>query len=174
MGFQFGTIPGKSDIQVSISGRNFTTVTKKVEATVTGTGTTTLTIDNPTQGGSGDSKRFELVALVERNGETVRGLSVTFRTSHGLLTNTPTGDTPITNPDGGDAPVNEIIVLPQVEKTQVMDITDRLGKAQCLYDLGGNTGRQEIDAIIYEGDPKNKRQVTFCQRAGRKRWWRWW
>ena len=159
VGFQFGTIPGKSEIQVSISGRNFTTVTKKVEATVTGTGTTTLTIDNPNTGRLGDSKRFELVALVERNGETVRGLSVTFRTSHGLLTNTPTGDTPITNPDGGDVVKDNS--APQVEKTQVMDITDRLGKARVFYDLDGNTGRQEIDAIIYEGDPKNKRQVTF-------------
>ena len=159
VGFQFGTIPGKSEIQVSISGRNFTTVTKKVEATVTGTGTTTLTIDNPNTGRLGDSKRFELVALVERNGETVRGLSVTFRTSHGLLTNTPTGDTPITNPDGGDVVKDNS--APQVEKTQVMDITDRLGKARVFYDLDGNTGRQEIDAIIYEGDPKDKRQVTF-------------
>ena len=157
VGFQFGTIPGKSDIQISISGRNFTTVTKKVEATVTGTGTTTLTID-ANKRLSGNSKRFELVALVERNGETVRGLSVTFRTSHGLLTNTPTGDTTITDPDGG-ATVND--TTSEVEKTQVMDITDRLGKARVIYDLGSNTGRQEIDAIIYEGDPKNKRQVTF-------------
>ena len=157
MGFQFGTIPGKSDIQISISGRNFTTVTKKVEATVTGTGTTALTIDDNKRL-SGNSKRFELVALVERNGETVRGLSVTFRTSHGLLTNTPTGDTTITDPDGG-ATVND--TTSEVEKTQVMDITDRLGKARVIYDLGSNTGRQEIDAIIYEGDPKNKRQVTF-------------
>ena len=39
-----------------------------------------------------------------------------------------------------------------------MDITDRLGKARVIYNIGSNTGRQEIDASIYDGDAKNKRQ----------------
>ena len=36
-----------------------------------------------------------------------------------------------------------------------------LGRAHVIYDLGNNTGRQEIDASIYDGDPDRRQEVTF-------------
>ena len=162
VGFQFGTIPGTSEVTVSIFGRNVN-VTETVEATVTGEGTTTLTIDSNRRR-SGNSKIFDLVAHVERGGANLRGATVLFRTSFGVLTNTPTGTT-FTDTMDADLDTNIADTIDDTGAAQtasvVNEITDHLGLAQVTYDIGDNTGRQEIDAIIYDSMPNSRRVVTF-------------
>ena len=86
--FQFGTVSGTSEIRVSLVGKNVN-ITETVEATVTGDATTQLSISSNTRQ-SGNSKLFNLVALVERDGKPLRGATVTFQTRFGALSNTPT------------------------------------------------------------------------------------
>ena len=165
VGFQFGTVPGKSDVTVSVTGRNVN-LTEKVEARVTGDTLTTLSIATGyPRTRSGNSKIFDLVALVERDGKPVHGLEVTFRTRYGALTSTPTGEGGITNPDGGTDVTDfgtgtDAATTAAAKGLHVGDITDRLGRAQVIYDIGNNSGRQEIDASIYTNSVK-KQEVTF-------------
>ena len=157
VGFQFGTIPGEADVVVSVSGRNVN-ISETVKAKVTGDATTQLSIASNTRR-SGNSKIFDLVALVERDGEALRGVTVTFQTRFGNLGNTPTGSTGITRPSPESGTVND----DQAQQTglQVTDITNHLGKAQVSYNLGDNTGRQEIDASIYDANADLRQEITF-------------
>ena len=156
VGFQFGTAAGKSEINVSIAGRGFN-ITKDVEATVTGDATTQLSIDSNTQR-SGNTKLFDLVALVERDGEPLRGVRVTFQTRFGRLENTPTGISTVPNPDGG-ATINDS--TKEENLLQITEVTDHLGKAQVIYNIGNNSGRQEIDASIYDTNVNLRQEITF-------------
>ena len=161
VGFQFGTIPGKSEVTVSVSGRNISNLKKTVDAIVTGAGTTTLTIEENRRR-SGNSKLFDLVALVERNGEPLEGVTVTFEARDGSLTNTPTGKTGITDPDTADGtPLINDNAAQSTDELQVTDITDHLGKARVIYNIGDSSGRQEIDASIYDNMRENRREITF-------------
>ena len=112
---------------------------------------------------SGNSKVFDLVAVVEeQDGEPVRGVEVKFQTRFGNLESTPTGETfPDTDDADLDRNTSEEIddigdgttTTPEAEEGLIVtDITDRLGRAHVIYDLGTNSGRQEIDASIYDED----------------------
>ena len=152
VGFQFGTAPGRSEVSVSISGRNVS-LTETAEVRVTG-GTATALSRGDNSRRSGNNKLFDLVAVVEEDGEPVRGITVTFQTRFGALTNTPTGEALSGGFPGDNADTQE-------DSLQVTDITDRLGKAQVIYNLGSSTGRQEIDASIYDSDNNLRQEITF-------------
>ena len=152
VGFQFGTAPGRSEVTVSISGRNVNPH-EAADIRVTG-GTATALSRGDNSRRSGNNKLFDLVAVVEEDGEPVRGITVTFQTRFGALTNTPTGEASSGGFPGDDADTQE-------DSLQVTDITDRLGKAQVIYNLGSSTGRQEIDASIYDSDNNLRQEITF-------------
>ncbi|RKU19447.1 hypothetical protein C6500_10880 [Candidatus Poribacteria bacterium] len=170
VGFQFGLVPGTSDITVSVAGRNVS-ISETVEATVTGKGTTQLSISSNRRRSGSDI--FDLIASVtDEDGRPLHGVSVRFRTRFGALTNTPTNETDIANPFYDAAADTDSVGLNDVENMddnvqqtdilEVKDITDRSGLAQVTYNLGNNTGRQEIDASIFDGDPDFDRQeITF-------------
>ena len=169
VGFQFGLAPGTSEVTISVSGTKIN-LREAAEVRVTGEATTTLTIESNTRR-SGNSKLFELVAVVKRDGKALRGLPVTFQTRFGALMNTPTLEPQVPNAlhdptadDNSDGIDDEEFVADstlQEDRLEVMELTDRLGKAQVIYDLGNNTGRQEIDASIYDTNPDLRQEVTF-------------
>ena len=170
VGFQFGLVPGTSDITVSVAGRNVS-LTETIEATVTGEGTTQLSISSNRR--RSGSNIFDLIASVtDGDGRPLHGVAVRFQTRFGGLTNTPTNEEDIANPfylpaaDVDSDDLNDVVDMdddvPQTNLLEVKDITDRSGLAQVTYNLGNNTGRQEIDASIFEGDPDfDRREVTF-------------
>ena len=135
--FHVGTAPGKTEITVSAVG-----MTKTVEVEVTGGEATALSMsDNEKR--PGNPKLFDLVALVEESGVGKSDVVVTFTTARGTLTNTPATGTAVSG-------------------RIIMEMTDASGKAHVVYDIGSDTGRQEIDASIYGGESEFKRQeVTF-------------
>ena len=157
VGFELGTVPGTSDVTVSVSGRNVS-LSEDVKVKVTGGITTTLTI-NENSRRSENSNLYDLIAEVRRDGEPLRGVKVTFQTRFGRLENTPTGEIDIPDPDGGMDPISD--KDKQEDLLQVTEVTGRLGLAEVIYDIGSNTGRQEIDASIYDADANLRQEVTF-------------
>ena len=147
--FQFGTASGKSEITVSALG-----MTKEVEVTVTGDDTTTLSESTNTRR-SGNSDLFDLIALVEENGVGQPNVVVTFRTGRGTLTSTPADATETTATDD----TNDDLV-PNSGRI-ITETTDAAGRAHVIYNIGSNTGRQEIDASIYDSDSTLRREVAF-------------
>ena len=96
VGFQFGLVPGTSDITVSVAGRNVS-LTETIEATVTGEGTTQLSISSNRR--RSGSNIFDLIASVtDGDGRPLHGVAVRFQTRFGGLTNTPTNEKDIANP----------------------------------------------------------------------------
>ena len=165
VGFQFGTAGGTSEVTVSVAGTRVN-IRKTVDVLIGDETDEQLSINSNTRD-SGNANVFNLVARVEdKDGDPVWGKSVTFRTRFGNLESTPTGEANITNPDGGNN-VNDFGTIGGTEATpvaqeglQVTDITTRSGLAYVIYELGTNTGRQEIFASI--DDTTNARQeVTF-------------
>ena len=151
---QLASTPGNGEITVSVVGKNVN-VSEKVTV---GTPSTELSIISDAKR-AGNSKIFDLVARVMRGGKPLRGLGVTFQTTRGDLANTPTEETGITNPDGGSAIDDDQTTSSGLN---AIDITDRNGYAQVRYNIGDNSGRQEIDAIIYSSDANKRRIVTFA------------
>ena len=170
VGFQFGTAEGTSDVIVSVAGTRVN-IRKTVDVLIGDETDEQLSISSNTRD-SGNSNVFNLVARVEdKDGDPVWGKSVTFRTRFGNLESTPTGEAGIPYPDSNGA-VNDFGYVGDVgtrgvagapvaqEGLQVQDITTRSGLAYVIYELGTNTGRQEIFASI--DDTTNARQeVTF-------------
>ena len=134
--FQVGTAPGKAEITVKAVG-----MTEKVEIRVKGGEAITLS-EGDNEKRSGNSKLFDLVALVEEDGEGVEDVIVTFTTARGTLTNTPAT---------GTADSGRIIT----------ETTDESGRAQVIYDIGSYTGRQEIDASIFGADDDDAGTTNF-------------
>ena len=156
VGFEFGTAEGTSEITVSVAGTRVT-ISKTVDVIIGDETNTQLSISSNTKD-SGNANIFHLVARVaDKDGNSIWGKTVTFRTRFGNLENTPTGETGITNPDGGAAVDDDAAIQ---EGLTVTDITTRSGLARVSYDLGSNRGRQEIHASI--DDMTNARQeITF-------------
>ena len=156
VGFEFGMAEGTSEITVSVAGTRVT-ISKTVDVIIGDETNTQLSISSNTKD-SGNANIFHLVARVaDKDGNSIWGKTVTFRTRFGNLENTPTGETGITNPDGGAAVDDDAAIQ---EGLTVTDITTRSGLARVSYDLGSNRGRQEIHASI--DDMTNARQeITF-------------
>ena len=131
--YRFGTLRSQQ-INVSSVG-----LSKNVTAEI-GTGQTDQQISVKTnRQQSGDSEKFDLVAEVEDgDGEPIDDVPVTFSTDRGTLTRiTPTPDSfldPVTTTD---------------EEVDV--VTNTLGEAHVVYDIGSHTGRQEITASFVDG-----------------------
>ena len=149
---QLASTPGNGEITVSVVGKN---VNVSEKFTV-GTPPTELSIISNVKR-AGNSKIFDLVARVMRGDKPLHGLEVIFQTTRGNLTNTPTKETSITDPDGGEAVDDD----ENSSGFNATDITDRNGDAQVSYNIGENSGRQEINAIIYNTEPAKRRIVTF-------------
>ena len=165
--FQLGTAQGTSEITVSVAGTRVN-IKKTVDVIIGDDISTQLERSSNTSTGSGDSKRFHLVASVtDKDGDPLWGVPVTFQTQFGNLTSTPTGETIGTTDAADGAAVNDFgtgattAATAAMEGLEVTDVTSRSGLAQVVYDLGTNTGRQEIDASIYDDDPDRRREVTF-------------
>ena len=138
---ELGTAPGKFDITVKSVNK---TEKVKVEVTSDQTAKTLSTVSKLRR--SGDSDIYDLVALVEENGVKKVGEPVIFRALQGTLTNTPA------NPGTDNANV--------VTGRTVTQVTNNVGLARVIYDIGDYSGRQEIDASI--DDATDDRQVeTF-------------
>ena len=156
VGFQFGTAQGTSDVIVSVVGTRVN-IKKTVEVVIGDETSKQLSANTPTRE-SGNSRRFELVAVVkDKDDKPIWGERVTFRTRFGELINTPTGETIPAASAPGDADVEDTTEL---KGRLVTDITTRSGQARVFYDLGTNTGRQEIFASIDDGT-NNRQEATF-------------
>ncbi|MCY3723366.1 MAG: hypothetical protein OXG97_14180, partial [Candidatus Poribacteria bacterium] len=162
VGFQFGTVPGTSEVTVSLSGTNVN-LTEKITVRVTGGDIMTLS-ESSNRRRSSDSKLFDLVALVEEYGKppalgTVGGnpgrVSVTFRASQGSLTSTPADETETS--DASDTGTNLIANTGRF----ITEYVDANGRAQVIYNLGGNTGRQEIYASINDNNAETRKEIIF-------------
>ena len=130
--YEFGTL-GSQEIIVSSVG-----LRKMVSAEI-GSGQTDerITVKTNTQQ-SGNSRKYDLVAEVkDGDGEPV-DTTVTFRTDRGTLT-------PITTSGSSGETVS-------------VTTNDR-GEAHVVYDIGDNTGRQEIIASFTDGS--DQESVTF-------------
>ena len=130
--YEFGTL-GSQEIIVSSVG-----LRKMVSAEI-GSGQTDKRITVKTnRQQSGNSRKYDLVAEVkDGDGEPV-STTVTFRTDRGTLT-------PITT----SGPSGEMVSV----------TTNDLGEAHAVYDIGDNTGRQEIIASFTDGT--DQESVTF-------------
>ena len=152
---ELGTAAGKSDITVSSAGKNFT-LSKRVEVTVTGEDTTTLS-ESENRRRSSNSKLFDLVALVEENGIGKSGVVVTFRTGRGTLTSTPANGSETDSTEDNSAGDT---LIPNTGRI-IKETTDTAGRAHVIYNIGDNTGRQEIDASINDDNTNLRQEITF-------------
>ena len=131
--YEFGTLESQQIIVSSVGLR------KMVSAEI-GSGQTDKQISVKTnRQQSGDSEKFDLVAEVEDgDGEPIDDVPVTFSTDRGTLTRiTPT-------PDDFSEPVT-------TTDEEVDVVTNTLGEAHVVYDIGSHTGRQEITASFTDG-----------------------
>ena len=124
--YGFGTLASQQ-INVSSVG-----LSKNVTAEI-GTGQTDKQISVKTnRQQSGASEKYDLVALVEDgDGEPIPSTTVTFSTDRGILTRVsalPAECTPTETDEEVDVQTNDF------------------GEAHVVYDIGANTGRQEITA----------------------------
>ena len=153
VGFQFGTAEGTSEITVSVTG-NRINISKTIDVVIGDEASSQLSISSNTRD-SGNSNVFHLVARVaDKDGNPLWGVPVIFRTRFGDLENTPTGET-FTLPD--DSPIADTTAE---DGRRVTDYTTRSGLARVIYDLGSNTGSQEIHASI-DDTASNRQEVTF-------------
>ena len=136
--YKFGTLTSQ-EITVSSVG-----LSKKVTAEI-GTGQTDKQISVKTnEQQSGNPKKFNLVALMkDGDGEFLSGETVTFSADAGTLTRISSGPTGDTTPSGEEVKAN----------------TDALGEVFVVYDIGDNTGRQEVRASFT--DNGDRESVTF-------------
>jgi len=146
--YQLGTAVGEQFVDITAVG-----FTKAAKATVGLTSTTQQISIASNQSRPGNSNVFDLIARVENGGTPVPDQTVTFRESlgSGTLTNTPADGTP------------------EVGKL-VKDETDALGRAQIVYNAGGNTGAAAVIASISSIDEDGiviyYQEVTFSIRGG--------
>ena len=144
--YQMGTASGRQRITVTAVGLK----SKEVTAELVSSGVSSKQfVIKTNQKRTENSKKFDLIAEVtDEDDNAVSGQVVTFRTDHGTLTRI--SDPPSTNPITTDEEVNVV--------------TDSLGQAYVVYDIGDNKGRQEIDASIV--DNGDRQSVTFVVNGG--------
>ena len=147
--YRFGSVE-KQDITVTAVGLP----SKKVTAALSGASPLVLSMETNARQ-SGSTKKYDLVALVEDDGEIPTGrYAVTFRTNDGTLTRV----TP--NPAVADMATGQTAPGDFTTSDEEVDVgTNALGEAHVIYDIGDNTGRQEIHASIVIGS--DRQEVTF-------------
>ena len=90
---------------------------------------------------AGNSKEYDLIALVKDDEELIEDMVVTFTTNNGSLTRV--SSSPTATEHG----------VPDIDTGKVVNVvTNVLGEAHVVYDIGNNTGRQEIHASIYDNN----------------------
>ena len=139
--YRFGTASGKQRITVTTLNLR----SKEVTAELISSDPSQILSRKSNERQPGDSKKYDLVALVEDDGDPVLDKVVTFRTSNGILTRVSalaTGNT----------------ATETVEEVDV--VTNALGEAHVVYDIDDNTGRQEIHASIVS-ETNDRQEVTF-------------
>ena len=141
--YEFGTV-GKQRITVTTVGLKSKEVTAELASS--GVSSKKLAIESNVRQRE-NSKKYGLIAVVTEDEEPVLSQLVTFRTDLGTLSEisplaTDSEDDPIANTD------EEVAVT-----------TNALGEAHVVYDIGDNTGRQEIYASIVDND--DRQSVTF-------------
>ena len=133
--YEFGTL-GSQEITVSSVG-----LSEKVTAEF-GTSAVFKEISGePVKQQSGNPKKYDLVAVVKEGKEFTDDMVVTFTTNQGTLMRVSGAPTLA---DHGVAPINT--------GRFVNVVTNSQGKAVVVYDIGDNTGRQEIHASIYDNN----------------------
>ena len=144
--YRFGTASGTQRIAVSAVGKR-QDVTAELESSDLSQRLSRKTTEKQPR----SSKKFDLVALVvDSDGDPDPSIKVRFTTNAGTLT--PVFPNPI---NGADVLINT------AEEVEVR--TDTSGEAHVVYDIGDNTGRQEIHAsvVIGEGVNADRQSVTF-------------
>ena len=128
--YQLGTASGEQEIRVTSVGKAQTVTA----ALASSERPQKLFIKSNQRQGS--TEKYDLVAEVKDGDNPVAGMTVLFRTNRGTLTR-------VSAAPGTDA----------ISTTKTVNVqTNDLGEAQVIYDIGDNTGRQEIHASIYDED----------------------
>ena len=144
--YEFGTI-GQQRITVTTVGLSGQEV--RAELAAAGVLSKNIAIDT-NQRQSGTTRKFDLIAVVTDDGDPEDGEVVTFRTNNGELTRVSAA------PSSGA--INNVQGVVNV-------VTNDLGEAHVVYDLGDNTGRQEIHASIDDGTDEFQ-EITFVINGG--------
>ena len=145
--YEMGTAPGKQRITVTAVGLKSKEVT--AELTSSSVLSKKLVAESPNRRQE-DSKKFELTVAVTEDEDPVENAVVIFRTNNGELER-------ISSPPNTGAIDNV--------KGVVNVITNALGEARVVYDIGANTGRQEIHASIDDGT-NDFQEVTLVINGG--------
>ena len=145
--YEFGTASGKQRITVTTLNLG----SKEVTAELTSSDPSQILSEKSNEKQPGDSKKYDLVALVEDDGDPVLGKVVTFRTNNGILTRVSALAT------GGTETDEEVDVF-----------TNALGEAHVVYDIDDNTGRQEIHASVVS-ETNDRQEVTFVINGSARR-----
>ncbi len=90
---------------------------------------------------TGTTSTYDLIVLLKDDGEERSGVTVTFNTLKGTLTNTPPGGSPTTG-------------------TQVTQTTDSQGQAHVIYNAGDSTGVLEVVARVPKTDDANDTETV--------------
>ena len=143
--YEMGTASGRQRITLTAVGLP----SKEVTAELTSSGVSSKKLAKESnQRQTENSKKFDLIALVTEDDDFVEDQTVTFETDNGSLSRVSAV------PDSGEVTTDEEINV----------VTNALGEAHVVYDIGDNTGRQEIRATIVDGG--DRQSVTFVVNGG--------
>ena len=133
--YRFGTLGSQEIIVSSVS------LSEKVTAEFGSSAVFKEISDDTNQQQSGNSKRYDLIALVKDGKKNIEDMVVTFTTNKGSLTRVSL------------APTSDREGVEGIATGKVVNVvTNNLGQAHVVYDIGDNTGQQEIFASIYDNN----------------------
>ena len=145
--YEFGTV-GKQRITVTTVGLKSKEVTAELASS--GVSSKKLAIESNVRQRE-NSKKYGLIAVVTDDGDPEPDQMVTFRTDLGTLSE-------ISSLAMGVGSNDELFAIADTDE-EVAVTTNDLGEAHVVYDIGDNTGRQEIYASIVDND--DRQSVTF-------------